>query len=355
MESGCEFTLELKPSTRIDVIDVQDRFRESFGDCLKGFRKALYYSYHTTAGYFEETLCARLDHDPDLVRRFVDSYHRLFPPGANYFHDQLHLRKELSEIQRRNEPRNADSHLTFIGSGLTNCATYTVRNGRPVYFVDLDGVFGETVRTRRTSVIPYNFERRVDSLEAEIGVSNHSVVSVNLNDQRLGLMERIRERIARSGVRRGRVDIVLAPSERNAGLTVNEYETLLMRHDLVDVLRNPFRFMAERWRHALQNPRAVPGKMLNYAKYDLVQVVNQLVDALRLRDTLAEKALDKFLGVPAERFLRMKRSVSLMISGEGRNGGGTIVEGTYQSPILIQWQRSEARSRRLLLDFIQFE
>jgi hypothetical protein len=76
---------------------------------------------------------------------------------------------------------------------------------------------------------------------------------------------------------------------------------------------------------------------------------------LRLRDTLAEKALDKFLGVPAERFLRMKRSVSLMISGEGRNGSGTIVEGTYQSPILIQWQRSEARSRRLLIDFIQFE
>ena len=35
----------------------------------------------------------------------------------------------------------------------------------------------------------------------------------------------------------------LVSLDDQAGLTVNEYETLLMKHDLVDVLRDPLRFM----------------------------------------------------------------------------------------------------------------
>ena len=50
----------------------------------------------------------------------------------------------------------------------------------------------------------------------------------------------------------------LASGEQYASLTVNEYETLLMQHDLADVLRNPLRFAAEKARHAWNDPRAVP-------------------------------------------------------------------------------------------------
>src|SRR2546426_10857157 len=57
-----------------------------------------------------------------------------------------------------------------------------------------------------------------------------------------------------SGLEKGRVDLVVEPSERHVGLTVNEYETLLMQHDLVDVLKNPLHFARLKTRHLLDDP-----------------------------------------------------------------------------------------------------
>ena len=89
----------------------------------------------------------------------------------------------------------------------------------------------------------------------------------------------------------------LDPAERHAGLTVNEYETLLMKHDLAEVLRNPVRFMIEKGKHMWQDPRAIPSKTRNYAKYDLVQVVNELLDTLGVSDSLVETLLAKLIAV----------------------------------------------------------
>ena len=52
---------------------------------------------------------------------------------------------------------------------------------------------------------------------------------------------------------------------------MNEYETLLMQHDLMEVLRNPLKFAALKSRHMLDDPLAIPSKTINYAKYDLVR------------------------------------------------------------------------------------
>jgi hypothetical protein len=41
----------------------------------------------------------------------------------------------------------------------------------------------------------------------------------------------------------------------------------------------------------------------------------------------------------------MKRSVSLLVSDAERPGHGTIVEGTYQSPILVQWRHAPRGAR----------
>ena len=84
----------------------------------------------------------------------------MFPEGAGYEHDKLHLRTELSDEQRRSEPRNADSHLAFIGAGLRTCVTYLNRPNEPVYFVDLDGV-NEAARpaSARRTILGFN-ERR---------------------------------------------------------------------------------------------------------------------------------------------------------------------------------------------------
>src|SRR3712207_9360267 len=62
--------------------------------------------------------------------------------------------------------------------------------------------------------------------------------------------------VCSSDLTKGRLRIALAPGERHAGLTVNEYETLLMRHDLSEVLRDPLRFMAEKAGHTLEIGRA---------------------------------------------------------------------------------------------------
>src|SRR4029079_4471085 len=101
--------------------------------------------------------------------------------------------------------------------------------------------------------------------------------------------------------------------ERRAGLTGNEYETLLMRHALADVLRNPFRFAAEKGRHILAHPRSIPGKALDYAKYDMVRALNQMLDVPGLRESLLERLFARAIAVPAGRFLRMKRSVNLRV------------------------------------------
>lgn len=349
-----EITLELTPRARVDIINVSERITQQFGDILSRFQKAFYYSYHTTAGYFDQSFCRRLNHDRDSLQAFVQSFQNLFPPDANYQHDQLHLRSELSEEQRLEEPRNADSHLTFIGSGLRNCVTYRHCPQTPVYFVDLDGIYGDTRRRRQTTVIGYFEEEPVKRTTVGIPVSGHPVDSVNLKDSRLGLFDQLHELLERYEIVNGRIDVSLEPNERHAGLTVNEYETLLMKHDLAEVLRNPFRFMAEKGKHMLRDPRAIPAKAKNYAKYDFVQVVNEFLDALGLSESLLERIINKFQAVPAARFLGVKRSLSLLVSQQGHEGRGSIVEGDYQSPILVQWKKAPAQTRRLKVSFVRF-
>ncbi len=353
--SHAEITLSIKPKARLDVIDVRQRVSEQVGDFFSQYRRALYYSYHTTAGFIEQSLCERFRNSPEAVRGYVESYQRLFPPRADYHHDQLHRRHELSEEQRQAEPLNGDSHLTFIGSGLANCVTYENRSDCPVYLIDLDGIYREVTRQRRTTIVGFDRESLAAQVQLKVPVSNHPIDSINLKDERLGLFDQLQELIDYFGVVRGRVDIMLAPSEEHAGVTVNEYETLLMKHDLVEVLRYPFSFMAEKGRHMLRDPRAIPGKAINYAKYDLVRFVNESLDKFRLSGSVIERLIDKFLAVPAERFLRMKRQVSLPVSNPDGDGSGSIVEGLYQSPILVQWRRASGQARRLDVRLVRFE
>jgi hypothetical protein len=221
-------------------------------------------------------------------------------------------------------------------------------------FIDLDGVHAGRARTRHTSVIGYSGEETIAHARLTIPVARHSVESINLKDPRLGIYQHCAALVREHGITKGRVRLSLAPGERHAGLTVNEYETLLMRHDLSEVLRDPLRFMAEKAGHMLGNPRAIPAKTLDYAKYDLVRVFNRLVDALGLRESRVENVLSRAIAMPASRFLRMKRSVSMLVSDRDHPGQGAIVEGTYQSPILVQWHRGTRQDRALDVTLTRF-
>ena len=185
-------------------------------------------------------------------------------------------------------------------------------------------------------------------------VSGHPIDSINLKDPRLGVEQQLAEFVRAAGIPMGRLRVALDPTERHSGLTVNEFETLLMRYDLAEVLRNPLRFAAEKYRHALANPRAVPSKTLGYAKYDFVRVLNQGLDSLGLRGSIVERVLARTLALPASRFFRMRRSVSLLVA-ERPDGTTGIVEGTYQSPILVQWQHAPRQSRVLNISLTELQ
>ena len=350
-----ELTLELVPQARVDVIDVRTRAAEIHGNVLEAYDRCLCCSFHTTAGYLEQSLALRLAAKPHGVRPYIDLFRTLFPEGAGYRHDDLDDRTELTHAQRSVEPTNGDSHLAFMAAGLHACLPYVLRRSGPVYFVDLDGMYGSAPRTRTTTLVGYHREEVVARTRIAVPVSRHPVDAVNLKAQQLGLYGELTDLIARHGITKGRIRLDLAAGEQHAALTVNEYETLLMRHDLADVLRNPLRFAVERARHALADPRAVPQKALDYAKYDLVRAFNRLVDVFGLGESRIERLAAHALAVPASRFLRMKRSVNMLVSDRQIGGRGAIVEGTYQSPILVQWRRTPKRTRSVEVTLTRFE
>lgn len=348
-----EMTLTLAPQRRFEAIDVNRRINAEFGDLLRRHRRALYTSFHTTAGYLDQSLSVRLNHQHDLVSQFFRAFHSLFPQGGEYRHDQMELRSELSDEQKIVEPRNADSHLTFIGAGMRNCVTYRTRPDAPVYFIELDGKTDISVRSRKTTVVAYDHDEVVARSSFAIPVSKHPIDSINLADPKIGLLERVNEVVARAGVERARVDLVVDPSERNVGITVNEYETLLMQHDLIEVLRDPLRFARIKAGNMMSDPLAIPGKTLNYAKYDVVHLMNSLMEALRLDQGSFERLVAKVMSLPARRFLRSRR-VSFLAGSDRQSNVPVMLRGTYQSPILVQWQPAEKQARHIDIVVSQF-
>ncbi len=348
-----ELTLTLAPQRRFEAIDVNSRISQEAGDLLRQHRHAFYTSFHTTAGYLDQSLSLRLHHRPDLLSQFFGAFHALFPQGGEYQHDQMELRSELTEEQKVVEPRNGDSHLTFIGAGMRNCVTYRTRPHSPVYFIELDGKSEALQRKRKTTVVAYDHEEVVARTSIAIPVSKHPIDSVNLADPRLGVLERIDQLVKQAGIDRARVDLVLGPAERNVGITVNEYETLLMKHDLVEVLRDPLRFARAKASHMVADPFSIPGKTLNYAKYDAVRVLNSLMEALRLDAGSFERLIAKVMSLPARRFLRSRR-VSFLAGTDRETGLPHVLRGTYQSPILVQWQPAEKQERQVDIIVTQF-
>lgn len=348
MTNTSEITLEFKPKSRFEMIPVRDRLAEEFGTLLSEFQQHIYYSYHTTAGYIDPLTATKLNHSPASMRAYVESFQKLFPPGAGYFHDRIDLRQELTASEKLIEPMNCDAHLTYIGCGLRNCVTYPNRGDMPVYFIELDGTSQGRSRHRRTTVVGYNHEEPAGICRLEVPVTSHSIDTVNLRSSELGLFETLNDELKRRGISHGRIDLRLDRDDKYAGLTVNEYETLLMNHDLHEVIRDPLRFMAEKGLHLFQRPGILMSKLRGYARYDLVRVIQKMVDELGLKESFLEDVIYSFMAYPASRRLSMKRSLSLLVTE--KDGVGRIAQGRYQSPILIQWSRA-AGDRRILNAF----
>jgi len=353
--SPIELALPITPRARLDVVDVRARTAELHGDAIEGFRHCFYASEHSTAGFLPQSLAARLIDRFGSVSPYLDVFRTMFPEGAGYRHDQLELRDELAPEQKAIEPTNADSHLAFMGGGIRACVTGDALRPAPIYFVDFDGVYKNVPRRRTARVMGYNTEAEVARVTLNIPVSTHSIDAVNLREAKLGLFDEVTDLVRMHGVTKGRVRVELATNEQFASLTVNEYETLLMKHDLAEVLQNPLRFAREKMRHAWDDPRAVPAKAIGYAQYDLVRAMNQLLDSLGLHSSRIERLVARSLEAPASRFLRMRRSIDLMVSDAKTEGRGELVQGLYQSPILVQWRPARGEVRRLDVVLTRFE
>ena len=348
-------TLRIRPASRMELFDVRGRLREEFGSDFTRYSRQFYISDHTTAGYLDQRLAEMFEHSVDNIQEYLDVFRKLFPPDAGYVHDELDLRTELSEQQRANEPLNADSHLTFMGGGLDNSASYELQGNEPVWFVELDGVHVGGSRSRRTTVVAYSGEEEVARTQVRVPAAPHAIDAQNLRDPGYGFIAGLQSLVREHRVSFGRFDVSLAATENHAGLTVNEYETLLMTHDLREVLRNPFHYMAKIGKSALRAPRAIPAKARNYAKYDAVQLFNEFVSRARMGGSVVETLVNRALSVPVARFLRMKREISLpVLDREGREGIGEIGWGTYQSPILVQWKVASGPSRTLNVRLMRF-
>jgi hypothetical protein len=293
-----------------------------------------------------------MNNSQDLLSRFFNAFRALFPEGAAYSHDQIDQRTELSDAQKIIEPRNGDSHLTFIGAGLRNCVTHRTDATCPVYLIELDGATAAFRRERKTSIVGFDHERIVADMSVRIPVSKHPIDSVNLADPRLGLVERVNELLQRLGVEYARVDLLVDSAERNVGLTVNEYETLLIKHDLVEVLRNPLHFARIKGLHMIEDPLSIPAKTVSYAQYDAVRMLNSLMEALRLDQSSFERLVAKLLSLPARCFFRSRR-VSFLATCKDGTCRPLLVRGAYQSPILVQWQSAERQTRAIDVNIVE--
>jgi hypothetical protein len=349
-----EIRLTLAPSRRFEVTDVAGRILAECGDILHSHRRALYCSMHSTAGYLDEALAARMLHCRDRYSHFFAAFRSLFPSNGAYRHDRIEERADLSDEQRRTEPRNADSHLTFIGARMRNCVTYRNDPAVPVWFIELDGTNGDLHRRRETAVVCYDEERVVERASLSVPLSRHPMDSLNLADPRFGLVDLVNGILERRGLVKARVDISLDPRELGASLAVNEYETLLMQHDLIEVLRDPLKFAAQKGRHVLDDPLAVASKTLSYARYDAVRVLNSLIEALGVEHSALERLLAKVMALPARYLLRSRR-VSFLASDRDNGGTARLVRGAYQSPILIQWQPATGQTRLLRIRIVALQ
>jgi len=339
--------MELIPKARFYITNVSGRISEQYGGLLQNYDRLLFCSLHTTAGYLEEGFCAKLGYNEGRLREFISSFQRIFPQNAGYLHDRLELRNELGDSQKEREPLNADSHLTFIGAGLENCVAHVNEADSPVCFVDLDGIYKKQHRSRRTIILAYNKQELVYHGNFCISVTEgHSINSFNLKNTKHGLFPHLNDLLYSYGIGNGLIEIRLGREEQHAALTVNEYETLLMRNDLPNAIRDPLHYMIGRGKKLIQNPASIPAKTKGYAVYDLIHFYNEIMNNLQIGRPVLEKILP-YLSASASRIFRLKRHMRFMVCGADKSGTGHIIQGTYQNPILLQYKRPDKEFRCL--------
>ena len=78
------------------------------------------------------------------------------------------------------------------------------------------------------------------------------------------------------------------------------------------------------------------------------------MEKLGLESSFIERLLARTLEVGASRFFRMDRGVDLLVSDSRTPGKGLVLEGTYQTPILVQWRPAPQTTRTIDISLTRF-
>lgn len=360
--------LTLNPQRRLDIIDVTQKLVENLDAKFDGYLRLLFCSLHTTAGYLHEQLATKLGPERQSIDAYVRSAQRLFPEGAPYWHDQMHLRDELSEEQRKHEPLNADSHLSYICLGLANCVTYSNNLRAPIHFIDLDGKFNGSTRSRKSWIVGYNATDCIHESIIEIPIPPKHAQAINLTGSDINLLGPIQRLIHQHKIHRGLVTIDLDEDEKYAGLTVNEFETLLVEKDLITALLDPLRYVVRNSPKLLRDPLSIPSKAQKFLTSELKRIVPEvlntasrnvsrleyIVERLGFQVDFLEYIIDRLAAPSEARWMNLGRHINLLINSERPDKTGSVYLGTYQSPILIQWRHPDQAVRRLVVRLHRF-
>jgi len=356
-------TIHISPTSRFDIQDVSDALEEQ-GDSLTSFNKIALSSLHTTAGVLEQSFATKLGNTREGILNLVRSARRLFPEGAPYWHDQMEFRDELSLEQRKYEPLNADSHLAFICLGLCNSVLYEYDPADPIFFVDLDGEFQGTYRSRKLLAIGYDDASCVHEKFIPVEMPQQDQCALDLSSH----LQDFQKLIDQYKIHQGVITFELDPHEKHAGVTVNEFETLLMERDITDVLKNPVKYMLGNVSEFAKHPLSLPNKAKKVMMYELhqairdglrlasrgVSAIEHISERLGVQLPLLEHAID-LIATPLEtRWMNLGNSMRFLINAENEEDAGRIITGTYQSPILIQWRRTESDIRHLKVRLLRF-
>ncbi len=332
---------------------------------FSSFEKVALSSLHTTAGFLEQSLCSTLDNSSDRIQSLIRSAHRLFPEGAPYWHDQMELRSELTPEQRKSEPLNADSHLTFICLGMCSSVLYEFRPTNPIFFIDLDGEFQGTFRSRKIHAIGYNHSECVHEERFSVSMPDEDRHALDLSQY----LRDVQSLVVKHKIHRGVVSFELETEENHAGITVNEFENLLVQRDITDVLLNPLRYMLDSAPELARHPERLPRKAKKMLTYELhlairdclrlagrgASVIEHMAGRLGVNLPLLENIIDR-LATPLEaRWMNLGSTIRFLINADEDQEYGHVSIGTYQSPILIQWRKPNSLERVLCVRLLRLE
>ena len=197
-----EVRLTLAPQRRFEAIDVNTRIAERGGRRAAAAQaRAVLLVAHDRRLSRAEPVGAAAPRRGSARRSSSGSFHarlsagRRVPPRSDGAADRADRRAEGSRAaQRRFAPhlhRRRPAQLRHLRT----------RPDAPVYFIDLDGAYKATRRTRTTAVVAYDQERVVLRTPVIIPVSKHPIDSVNLADPRIGLLEQVNELLAQTRAR----------------------------------------------------------------------------------------------------------------------------------------------------------